>query len=33
MIEAKHKELAVEKYKSIHLVDHYGDLPSPKAYV
>ena len=33
MIEAKHKELAVDKYKSIHLVDHYGDLPNPKAYV
>jgi UV DNA damage endonuclease len=33
MIEAKHKELAVDKYKSIHLVDHYGDLPSPRAYL
>ena len=33
MIEAKRKELAVDKYKSIHLVDHYGDLPSPRAYL
>ena len=33
MIEAKHKELAVDKYKSIHLVDHYGDVPSPRAYL
>ena len=33
MIEAKHKELAVDKYKSIHLVDHYNDIPSPRAYI
>ena len=33
MIEAKHKELAVDKYMSIHLVDHYNDIPSPRAYI
>ena len=33
MIEAKHKELAVTKYKSIHLTDHYNDIPSPRAYL
>ena len=33
MVEAKHKELAVDKYKSIHFKDHYSDLPSPRAYL
>ena len=33
MIEAKHKELAIDKYKSIHLTDHYNDIPSPRAYL
>jgi len=33
MIEAKAKELAVDKYKSIHLVDHYNDIASPRAYL
>ena len=33
MIEAKHKELAIDKYKSIHLVDNYSNLPSPRAYL
>ena len=32
MIEAKHKELAVEKYRQIHLRDAYSDLPSTRSY-
>ena len=32
MIEAKHKELAVEKYIKLHLTDHYNDIPSTKSY-
>ena len=32
MIEAKHKELAVDKYKSLHLTDHYSNLPSTRSY-
>ena len=33
MIEAKHKELAVDKYKSLHLTDHYSNLPATRSYV
>ena len=33
MVEAKHKELAVQKYKELHMTDHYSSLPSVKAYV
>ena len=32
MVEAKHKELAVQKYKELHMTDHYSSLPSVKAY-
>ena len=32
MVEAKHKELAVQKYKELHMTDHYSNLPSVKAY-
>jgi len=33
MVEAKRKELAVQKYKELHMTDHYSNLPSVKAYV
>jgi UV DNA damage endonuclease len=33
MVEAKRKELAVQKYKELHMTDHYSSLPSVKAYV
>jgi UV DNA damage endonuclease len=33
MVEAKHKELAVQKYKELHMTDHYSSLPSVKAYI
>jgi len=33
MVEAKHKELAVQKYRELHMTDHYSNLPSVKAYV
>jgi UV DNA damage endonuclease len=32
MVEAKRKELAVQKYKELHMTDHYSNLPSVKAY-
>ena len=33
MVEAKRKELAVQKYKELHMTDHYSNLPSVKAYI
>ena len=33
MVEAKRKELAVQKYRELHMTDHYSNLPSVKAYV
>jgi UV DNA damage endonuclease len=33
MVEAKRKELAVQKYKELHMTDHYSSLPSVKAYI
>ena len=33
MVEAKRKELAVQKYKELHMTDHNSSLPSVKAYI
>ena len=33
MVEAKRKELAVQRYIELHMTDHYSNLPSVKAYV
>jgi len=33
MVEAKRKELAVQKYMELHMTDHYSNLPAVKAYV
>jgi len=32
-VEAKRKELAVQKYMELHMTDHYSNLPAVKAYV